>query len=88
MIKWLKKFSQPKPGPAAAPVEATPAPAAPLVETTFDIPRDKVAQRAYEKWIAKGRPVGSSHQDWLEAEAELRAEYARQPAEALPHRPR
>jgi hypothetical protein len=35
--------------------------------------------RAYEKWCQRGRPMGTSQlQDWLEAEAEVRAEQARQ----------
>jgi hypothetical protein len=33
--------------------------------------------RAYEKWVKRGRPHGTSDQDWMEAEAELKAEYAR-----------
>ncbi len=41
------------------------------------IPHDKIAMRAYEKWVQRGRPQGSDKQDWAEAEAELRAEFAR-----------
>jgi hypothetical protein len=41
------------------------------------IPHDKIAMRAYEKWVKRGRPNGSDVQDWVEAEAELRAEYTR-----------
>jgi len=41
------------------------------------IPHDKIAMRAYEKWMRRGCPPGGDVQDWLEAEAELRAEYAR-----------
>jgi hypothetical protein len=41
------------------------------------IPHDKIATRAYEKWCKRGQPQGSQQQDWLEAEAELRAEMAR-----------
>jgi hypothetical protein len=41
------------------------------------IPHEKIAVRAYEKWVQRGRPHGTDKQDWLEAEAELRAEYAR-----------
>jgi hypothetical protein len=38
------------------------------------IPREKIAMRAYEKWCQRGRPCdGSDRQDWLAAEAELRA---------------
>jgi hypothetical protein len=35
---------------------------------------DKIAMRAYQKWVQRGCPQGSEQQDWLEAEAELRRE--------------
>ena len=38
------------------------------------VPHEKIAMRAYEKWCKRGRPNGSHQLDWLEAEAELRAE--------------
>jgi hypothetical protein len=38
------------------------------------IPHDRIAKRAYEKWCQHGCPHGTHQQDWLEAEAELRAE--------------
>jgi hypothetical protein len=38
------------------------------------IPHDKIAKRAYEKWCKRGKPHGTEMQDWYEAEAELRAE--------------
>ena len=41
------------------------------------VPHDKIAMRAYEKWIKRGRPQDSGEQDWLEAEAELRVEQTR-----------
>jgi Protein of unknown function (DUF2934) len=41
------------------------------------IPHEKIAKRAYEKWVQRGRPQGTDTQDWIEAEAELRAEMAR-----------
>ena len=49
------------------------------------IPHDKIAMRAYEKWVKRGRPHGTDRQDWLEAEAELKAEYARTGG-TTPHR--
>jgi hypothetical protein len=55
---------------------ATPATAQPA--SPLNIPHDKIAMRAYEKWLKKGRPQGTDKQDWYEAEQELRAEYARQ----------
>ena len=45
--------------------------------TNVKIPHEKIAMRAYEKWCKRGFPHGGDKQDWLEAEAELRAEYAR-----------
>jgi PAS domain S-box-containing protein len=33
--------------------------------------RHETAARAYERWVAKGRPAGTEVHDWLEAEAEL-----------------
>jgi Protein of unknown function (DUF2934) len=35
---------------------------------------EAIARRAYLKWQARGRPSGTDLQDWLEAEAELKAE--------------
>jgi hypothetical protein len=43
---------------------------------TVPVPHEKVAQRAYEKWLQRGQPQGTEEQDWLEAEAEVRAELA------------
>ena len=40
------------------------------------IPDDKIAARAYEIWVRKGRPDGADLVNWQEAEAELRAEFA------------
>jgi hypothetical protein len=45
--------------------------------THFRVPHEKIAMRAYEKWMKRGCPAGSDVQDWLEAEAELRVEFAR-----------
>jgi hypothetical protein len=41
------------------------------------IPHEKIAMRAYEKWVKRGRPQGTEMQDWLEAENELKAEMSR-----------
>jgi len=41
------------------------------------ISQEKIAMRAYEKWIKRGRPQGTEMQDWLEAEMELKAEMSR-----------
>lgn len=34
---------------------------------------DEIAARAHELWIQRGSPHGNPEQDWLEAEAQLRA---------------
>jgi hypothetical protein len=41
------------------------------------VPHEKIAQRAYEKWVKRGRPHGTDMQDWLDAERELRVEFSR-----------
>lgn len=45
--------------------------------TTVKVPNDKIAMRAYEKWCKRGCSHGNHMQDWIEAERELQAEYAR-----------
>jgi hypothetical protein len=47
------------------------------VMTPTQIPHDKIALRAYEKWVKRGRKDGNDVQDWVEAEAELRTELTR-----------
>jgi len=44
---------------------------------TEQIPHEKIAMRAYEKWLKRGCPQGCGQQDWLEAECELREERKR-----------
>ena len=41
------------------------------------VPHEKIAMRAYEKWCKRGYAHGHDRQDWVEAETELRTEYAR-----------
>jgi Protein of unknown function (DUF2934) len=41
------------------------------------IPPEKIAMRAYEKWLKRGCTHGHDMQDWIEAEAELRTELSR-----------
>jgi len=45
--------------------------------STPKIPHEKIAMRAYEKWVQRGRPHGTDVQDWVEAESELRQELGR-----------
>jgi hypothetical protein len=62
---------QTKPAVAPAPA-AKAAPPAPV-----EIPADKIAARAFEIWVERGRQPGTAQDNWLQAEAELRARYAR-----------
>jgi hypothetical protein len=41
------------------------------------VPHDRIAMRAYEKWMKRGCPQGTAFQDWVEAETELVAELNR-----------
>ena len=38
-----------------------------------EIKQEMIAKRAHEIWERKGRPHGKCEENWLEAEAELRA---------------
>jgi hypothetical protein len=42
--------------------------------TPTKVSHERIAMRAYEKWVKRGCPHGSDQKDWLEAEAELKAE--------------
>jgi hypothetical protein len=55
----------------------TPPLAQPTSNSPMKIPHDKIAMRAYEKWVKRGRPQGTDLQDWVEAENELKAEMIR-----------
>lgn len=41
---------------------------------TGEITDEAIAQRAYEIWQRRGRPEGTSEEDWQTAQAELAAE--------------
>lgn len=45
--------------------------------TQVGVPPDKVAKRAFEKWMKGGCKHGCDKQHWFEAEAELRAELSK-----------
>ncbi|HEY7152956.1 MAG TPA: DUF2934 domain-containing protein [Gemmataceae bacterium] len=53
----------------------------PLSQSTNNPPlklaHEKIAMRAYEKWLKRGRPQGTEMQDWIEAENELKGEMMR-----------
>ncbi len=49
----------------------------PPTATAPPVPRERIAMRAYERWVGRGCPAGTDVQDWIEAEAELKAEVAK-----------
>lgn len=65
---------------------ATPPTAKPTTPSTTvpgaTVPQEKIAMRAYEKWLQRGCTHGCDMQDWLEAEAELKAQVAEKPSSA------
>jgi hypothetical protein len=69
--------------PAVADLAPTPEPVLPTEPFTppaeVSFPADKIAARAYEIWVRKGRPNGADLENWTQAEAELRAEVAANP---------
>ena len=68
--------TQPKTAQPAA-KSAAPAAGMPTSGMQTSIPQEKIAKRAYEKWLKGGCMHGCDQQHWLEAEAELRAEMAK-----------
>ncbi len=51
---------------------ARPAPDLPVADPA-PASEEEVAVRAYERWLARGRPLGSPDEDWYEAERDLLA---------------
>jgi hypothetical protein len=45
--------------------------------TVTGVTQEKIAKRAYELWLKRGCKHGCDKQDWLDAEAEVKAETAR-----------
>jgi hypothetical protein len=52
-------------------------PAKPRKAAAPELTDREIAQRAYQRWQARGCPLGDGREDWLAAEAELRAERTR-----------
>ncbi len=50
--------------------------------TQVSLPSEKVAKRAFEKWMKGGCKHGCDKQHWYEAEAEIRAEQTKTGAAA------
>lgn len=88
MISWLRRRQKTTEDTTTTPAATVPAPVAPLAPMfVAEIAHDKIAARAYEIWVRKGRPDGLDAQNWLEAEAELRTEFAA-PPESPPRKSR
>ena len=41
-------------------------------EVVITMSHDQIAERAYQIWVEKGRPVGTDSDNWAEAESQLR----------------
>ena len=89
MLSWIRRRLAKNEEAARAALNGA-APQAPASSpTSIEIPHDKIAARAAEIWDRKGRPHGQDVQNWMEAEAELRAEFAAAPgSELLPRKSR
>jgi len=76
------------PKPAARPRQAAPSPAEPVKagpsaknptrratpQVVMTMNHDEIARRAYLIWQRRGCPQGQDHQNWLEAEQELKTQ--------------
>ena len=88
MFGWFKKKPQTDSTSENTTATAPECPQ-PTHATPIDIPHDKIVARAYEIWVRRGKPHGKDFENWTEAEAELRAEFAANPdGESLPRKPR
>ena len=71
------KAAEPTPAPvakAAAPKPAKPVAAAPAPVKVVPKPTtEQISKRAYEIWVAKGKPHGKDLENWKQAELELGA---------------
>jgi phage protein D len=47
------------------------APANPDAKPVVVVSHDQIARKAYEIWLAKGKPHGQDEQNWLEAKSAL-----------------
>ena len=84
MMSWLRRLGRRSETPTAPAPNTAPGTVAPI--PSVDLPHDKIEARAYEIWVRKGKPPGQDLQNWTEAEAELRAEFAAHPDPELPPR--
>lgn len=61
------RAAKPKAAAAVAPQQAQ------QPQIVITATHDQIAKRAYEIWLAKGRPAGRDHENWREAETQLRS---------------
>ena len=66
--RTLKHTEEMESGSASSPIENQ--------ETYEELDRAMIADRAYQRWVERGCPLGTAQEDWLEAEKELRSEGA------------
>jgi len=60
-------------GPAVVESASSGAQAGALAPASYE----EIAARAYDLWVAQGRPEGRDHENWAEAERQLGVERAR-----------
>ena len=59
------------------PAVAEPRSGAPRAGALPSASYEEIAARAYDLWVAQGRPEGRDHENWIEAERQLSAERTR-----------
>lgn len=69
--KKAEAQSKPKAAPSKAKTAKPKKPVNHDLTPVITIKHHDVASKAYEIWLAKGRPIGQDEQNWLEAEAAL-----------------
>ena len=66
--RTLKHTEELESGSASSPME--------IQGTHEKLDQALIADRAYQRWVERGCPLGTAEQDWLEAEKELRLQGA------------
>ena len=61
----------------SGPAVAKPPSGVPKAGTRAPASYEEIAARAYDLWVAQGRPEGRDHENWSEAERQLSAERTR-----------
>jgi hypothetical protein len=80
-VRTVDAFAETRPVETIAETRRDEPPPAPV-----SFPPEKIAARAYEIWVRRGKPAHAELQNWLDAETELRAEYAANPEPGEPIR--